>query len=101
MCVNPPQDEILFFGLSLDIRNFSYRVRIKEYLPAKSIACELIVVNEQFEIEISFAIVKAQNVCDGKTDRNVVFFIVKWSIRNLLSACLSMELISVFSNEML
>lgn len=49
-------------------------------------ACELMVVNVQFEMETSLAIVNALNVRDGKCDQIVVFRIIKYSMLNFLSA---------------
>lgn len=56
------------------------------YIRSISIACELMVVNEQFEMEISLAIVKALNARDGKYDQIVVFRMIKYSMLSFLSA---------------
>lgn len=84
----------IFFGISDKSNEFPIHS-----VPFKSIARELIVVNEQFEIEICFVIVSALNTRDGNGDWNVVFLNVNWSILSFLNACVSIEAISVFSIE--
>lgn len=51
----------------------------------------------QFEMEISWIIVRALNARVGKCDEIVVFRIIKYSMASFLSAWLSITSIFVFS----